>query len=148
MGSAVAIAALLAAAPGRAFDAAGADIIGLRLGMPETEVAARLTRQGYLVTGESGTIMARTRDGRLQVSLSGDRGVTRINYVFYGRDAGAPAKIQEAVITRFGDPDQAKPMTWCRAVGPDGTCPRDRASLTFLPDSLTLVLQAGAAGLP
>jgi hypothetical protein len=43
--SAVILAALLAAGPARAFDPAGADILGLRLGMPESDIVALLTRQ-------------------------------------------------------------------------------------------------------
>jgi hypothetical protein len=144
--SAIAIATLLAAGSGQAFEAAGADISGLRLGMSESEVVAHLAHQGYAVGGAPGTITANTMDGRLQVVLSAERGVTEISYAFYGRGAGAPARIQEAIIVRFGDPDQATPPTWCRTVGPDGICPRERASLTFLADSLTLRLTAGEGG--
>ena len=141
--SAIAIATFLAAGAVHAFEAAGADIIGLRLGMSEADVNARLAHQGYVVTSTDGTIRANTMDGRLQIALSADRGVTEISYAFYGRGAGAPAKIHEAIIIRFGDPDQANPATWCRTVGRDGICPRDQASLTFLPDPLTLRLTAG-----
>ena len=121
----------------------GADIIGLRLGMSEADVVARLAHQGYVVSSTLEAITANTMDGRLRIVLSAERGVTEISYAFYGRGAGAPAKIREAIIIRFGDPDQANPPTWCRAVGQDGICPRDQASLTFLPDPLTLRLTAG-----
>lgn len=43
---AMAIATVLVPAAAQAFDAAGADIIGLRLGMQEGEVVARLEHQG------------------------------------------------------------------------------------------------------
>lgn len=141
---AMAAMAALAATPARCFDALGADIIGLRLGMAEPEAIERLTRQGYSVTRAPGTIVANTMDGRLTAAISAERGVTDIRYVFHGRGAGAPAKIREAVLIRFGDPDQAAPPAWCRSVGQDGTCPANEASLTFLPDSLTLRLTEGA----
>jgi hypothetical protein len=144
--AAIAIATFLTAGPTLAFEAAGADIIGLRLGMSESDVVARLAHQGYAVISTPETITANTMDGRLQIVLSADRGVTEISYAFYGRGAGAPAKIHEAIIIRFGDPNQATPPTWCRAVGSDGTCPREQASLTFLPDPLTLRLTAGQGG--
>jgi hypothetical protein len=141
--SAIAIAAFLAAGPVHAFEAAGTDIIGLRLGMSESEVITELAYQGYTVNRAPGVITCDTKDGRLRVVLSADHGVTQIIYVFYGRGVGGPVKIREAVQTRFGDPDQAKPPTWCRAVGRDGLCPANQATLTFLPDSLTIRLTAG-----
>jgi len=139
---AMAMAALLASSPSRAFDATGADIIGLHLGMPEAEVVASLAHQGYEMTRTPDSIAAKTMDGRVLVTWSAERGVTRIHYSLWGRTS-APAKIQEAILDRFGNPDQAKPMTWCRAIGQDGLCPTDQASLTFLPESLTLLLTAG-----
>jgi hypothetical protein len=141
----IAIAAFLAAGPTHAFEAAGADIIGLRLGMSDSDVAAALASQGYAMTRAQGVIASNTKDGRLRVVVSAERGVTKIIYVFYGRGVGGPAKIQESIMTRFGDPNQAKPPTWCRAVGRDGLCPADQATLTFLPDSLTMRLVAGQA---
>ena len=69
--------------------------------------------------------------------------MTEISYVLYNRGAGAPGKICEAILSRFGDPNQATLPTRCRAVGRDGVCPPDQASLTFLPASLTLRLTAG-----
>jgi len=140
---AIAIAAFLGGSSGHAFDAAGADIIGLRLGMPAAEVVVRLVHQGYAVDRTQEAITANTLDGRLRVTMSAEQGVTEIIYVFHGRGAGAPAKIQEAVLTRFGDPDQATPPTWCRAVRRDGMCPGDQAALSFQLDSLTLRLVAG-----
>jgi hypothetical protein len=141
--SAIAFAAFLAAGPIQAFEAAGADIIGLRLGMSESEVVAELAHQGYLAHAAPQAITANTKDGRLQVVLSAEQGVREISYVLYDRGAGAPAKIRESIWGRFGDPDQATPPTWCRAVGRDGICPGDQAALTFLPASLTLRLTAG-----
>jgi hypothetical protein len=143
---ATAVTALVAAGPARALDAAGVDIIGPRLGMQEAEVVARLKQQGYALTRTREAITANTMDGRMMVALSPERGVTQISYVFLGRGAGEPEDIRTAVLTRFGDPDQAKPLTWCRAVGRDGICPHNQAALTFSPESLTLVLRTGTAG--
>jgi hypothetical protein len=141
--SAIVFAAVLAAGPIHAFEAAGADIIGLRLGMSESEVVAELAHQGYVAHPTPRAITANTKDGRLQVVLSAGQGVREISYVLYDRGAGAPAKIREAIWGRFGDPDQATPPTWCRAAGRDGICPVDQAALTFLSASLTLRLTAG-----
>jgi hypothetical protein len=143
-----AIAALLAAAPAHGFDAAHVDIIGLRLGMQEPEIVDRLAHQGYTVSRTKDAIAANTRDGRLQIALSEEHGVTEIIYVFSGRGPGDPAKIRESVLIRFGDPDQAKPPTWCRTVRPDGICPPDQARLTFLPEALTLSLRGEVARQP
>jgi hypothetical protein len=145
-----AIAALLAASPVRAFEPAGIDIIGLRLGMQENEVVATLARQGYVASRTPAAITANTLDGRLQVTLSTQRGVTEINYAFRGYGAGEREKILEAMLTRFGEPDQAMPPTWCQAVSPAGNCPQVEASLTFLAGSLTLILRehAGATSQP
>jgi hypothetical protein len=141
--SAIVFAAILAAEPTHAFEAAGADIIGLRLGMPESQVVAVLAHQGYAAHPAPRAITANTKDGRLQVVLSAERDVTEITYVLYDRGAGAPEKIRESILSRFGDPNQITPPTWCRAVGRNGICPVDQASLTFLPASLTLRLTAG-----
>jgi hypothetical protein len=140
--SAIAIAAFFAAAPAQAFDAAGADILGLRLGMSESDVVATLAHQGYAADPAPRAITANTKDGRLRVVLSAEHDATDITYVLYDRGAGAPARIRESILSRFGDPDQAVPPTWCRAVGRNGICPADQASLTFLPASLTLRLTA------
>jgi hypothetical protein len=142
------VAALLAPDPVRAFDATGVDIIGLRLGMQENEVASRLAQQGYTIKTTPGAIVASTRDGHLQIALTADRGVTEIRYVFNGHDLHASAQIMDGILTRFGDPAQAKPPTWCRRVGQDGICPADQASLTFLEESLTLLLRTDADGRP
>lgn len=141
--AAIAVAGLLTIGPIHAFEAAGADILGLRLGMSGSDVIARLAMQGYTAHGTPEAITAVTRDGQLRAVLSPEQGVTEIIYVFYARGMGGPDKIQESIMTRFGDPDQKKPPTWCRAVGPNGMCPPDEAALTFLPDSLTLRLTIG-----
>ncbi|WP_428490279.1 hypothetical protein [Rhodopila sp.] len=141
---AILLAAALRAAPVHAFDPAGVDIIGLRLGMQAPEVIACLGRQGYKPNLTPTVITANTMDGRLQVILSAERGVTEVRYVFRGHGAGELALIPESVRARFGDPDQTKPPTWCRAVSSDGTCPGAEPSLTFLPESLTLILRGQA----
>ncbi len=141
--AAITMAVLLAAGPARAFDADGVDIIGLRLGMSEAAVIADLSRQGFTMHRTPESITANTKDAQLSVLVSAGQGLTEIKYVFFGRGAGAPAKIREAVMIRFGDPDQATPPAWCKAVVPDGMCPKAQASLTFWPDTLTLLLVSG-----
>ena len=136
---ATAIMALLVADPARAFDAA--DIKGLLLGMQEPEVIAQLEHEGYTASHTPDGVEVNTIDGRVRIALSAGRGVTEISYVFRSRGPGEPAKIREAILDRFGAPDQIKPPTWCQAVGKDGVCPPNQASLTFLPESLTLLLR-------
>jgi hypothetical protein len=140
----LAAAALFAAGAAFGFDAAGVDIIGLRLGMEEAEVVSQLKHQGIAATESGETISAKTMDGRLQIALSAERTVTEIRYVFGGRGQGGPARVREAILTHFGDPNQADPPAWCREVGPNGHCPADQASLTFDLASLTLVLRVPA----
>ncbi len=139
--SVLAIIVALAALPARAFDATGADIIGLRLGMSEADLVTGLKRQGFQVGHDKGTLTASTRDGQITIELAGDRGAQEIRYVFTGRMAGEPEQIRASVINRFGAPNQAKPMAWCRTVSRDGSCPDDHASLTYKPESVTLVLR-------
>jgi hypothetical protein len=151
--SAITMAALLAAAPAYAFDATGADILGLRLGMSETDVAARLARQGFPLTrlpdGCSGgdgclvTAKAVTKDGELRIAFAGESGATLVRYVFLGHGPTEPERLKAAMIDRFGRPDQQKPMMWCRAVAADGSCPHQQASLSFVPETLTVTLKAG-----
>ena len=141
--STIAIATFLAAGSAGAFEPAGADIIGLRLGMPEAGVVAGLTEQGYIAAQGPEAITTTTKDGRLEVVMSAERGVTEITYVFFGRGTGAPIKIHDSIVLRFGNPDQAAPPTWCRAVGKDGICLANQASMTYLQDALTLRLTAG-----
>jgi hypothetical protein len=84
----IAMVAMLAVGNSKAFDAAGADIIGLRLGMPEAEILARLAGQGFSVTRSQGSLMTTTRDGRLTVDLGADRGAWQIRYAFAARHPG------------------------------------------------------------
>ncbi len=139
---------VLAAGNGNAFDAAGADIIGLRLGMPEAEILVRLARQGFSVTRSQGSLTTTTRDGQLTVDLASDRGAVQIRYTFAARQPGEPETIRAAIINRFGAPDQSKPMTWCRTLGSDGLCQKDAASMTFLVESTTLMLREARQKLP
>jgi hypothetical protein len=151
--SAITMAALLAAAPAHAFDATGADILGLRLGMSETDVAARLTRQGFPMTrlpdgcSDGGrclvTAKAVTKDGELHIAFAAEMGATLVRYVFLGHGAAGLERLMAAMIDRFGRPDQQKPMAWCRAVATDGSCPNQQASLSFVPETLTVTLKAG-----
>jgi hypothetical protein len=150
------MAALFAAAPGHAFDASGADVLGLRLGMAETEIVDRLARQGVPVTRLIdpcedhdtcvSTLKASTRDGQLTISVSAGTGMKQVQYMFRGRAMDEPATIKAAMSERFGRPDQQTPMRWCRTVAADGACLRQQATLTFLPETLTMILKAGEAG--
>jgi hypothetical protein len=156
--TAVTLTILLAAAPGHAFDAAGADVLGLRLGMAETEIAERLARQGFPMTRLAEpcpdrdtclvTIKANTRDGELRIIVSGGTGMQQVQYHLIGHGAGEPEKIKAAMTDHFGRPDQQTPMTWCHMAAADGACPRQQASLTFLPETLTVTLKAGDPGSP
>lgn len=141
---AIAAAAFLAAGSAFGFDPVSVEIVGLHLGMQETEVVSRLKGQGYTLSQAGEAITAKTLDGALLITLSADRAVSEIRYAFGGRGVGGPAKVREAVLTHFGDPSQASPPTWCRTVGRDGICPADQAILTFYPDSLTLLLRVEA----
>jgi hypothetical protein len=142
LASVLAVAAALAAPPAAAWEVANIDIVGLRLGMSEAQVVATLVHQGYQANRTTNAITATTRDGQLRIELSTRRGVTEITYVLFNQGAGAPAKINESVLAQFGNPDQATPPTWCRAVRRDGVCPQDQAMLTFLPSLLTIRLTA------
>ena len=144
----VAMAILLPVTPGKALDATGTDIIGLRLGMPERQIVAVLQHQGFAVARDHGALTARTRDGQLTIDLAANGAVRQIRYVFTGHGAGEPQTIRASMLDRFGPPDQAIPMAWCQAARPNGTCPASRASLTFRPETLTLVLRAGTRESP
>jgi hypothetical protein len=144
LASTAVIAALLAAGSAHAFDPTGVDIIGLHLGMRESDVVVRLASQGYAATRAPGAIAANTKDGRVEVAVSAEHGVTQITYIFNDHMVGARSKIHEAIMMRYGAPDQATPLTWCRAVGHDGICPAKQPTLTFLPGSLTLQLSSEA----
>jgi hypothetical protein len=138
-----ATAILFSAAQGCAFDAAEADIIGLHLGMTDNDVTAALRRQGFAVTHDHGALLARTLDGQLAVDIGADHTAHEIRYRLRGNGLREGEKIQTSVLDRFGPPNQAKPMGWCRMVANDGMCPDTAASLTFRPETLTLVLRAG-----
>jgi hypothetical protein len=138
-----AIAALLAAAPVYAFDVAQADIIGLRLGMSDSDVEATLRRQGFGANRTKGVLQAKTRDGLLTIEQAERYGVSQIRYVFRGGNKEAEM-IERSLIDHFGPPQRPKPLTWCQLLERDNVCRRDAASLTYLPDTLTLTLQAGS----
>ncbi len=138
-----AIATLLGATQSYAFDVTQADIIGLRLGMADTDVTAALRRQGYAVTHDHEVLLANTLDGQISVEIGADHAAHEIRYTLRGAGVGEGAKIQSSVIDRFGEPNQSNPMVWCRMVKRDGMCPTGAPSLTFRPDTLTLMLRAG-----
>lgn len=139
---ALTMALLLVAAPAGAFDAQGADIIGLRLGIPRAEATAILRQQGFPVTPNGDALAARTRDGDLTIDLKDGR-VREIRYVFNARGAGEPDRIPASVLDRFGPPNQSKPMAWCQVGAREGKCLDGAATLIFVPETLTLVLRAG-----
>ena len=142
IGAALAMALALVSTPGpaSAFDPLGAELIGLRLGMSEADVKNSLLRQGFATTTAADGINAQTKDGRIFVALSQSHRAIRIRYVFNNREPGQPDHIWESIRTRFGDPDQNQPRTWCLAVDRDGRCPSNQALLIYLPDVLTLSL--------
>ena len=142
MASFAALTTMLAASPCNAFDASRADIIGLRLGMPDTEALVTMHRQGFAVTHDHGALIARTHDGRLTVDLAEDQAVRRIRYVLDGSGREDAQKIEQTILNRFGPPDQTRPMGWCLALTNDGKCAEDGPKLTFVPETLTLMLQA------
>jgi hypothetical protein len=142
--AALATTAILLTSPhGFAFDVAQADIIGLRLGMADSEVTATLRRQGYTVTHDHEALLARTLDGQLTIDIGADHAAHEIRYTLRGNGLQEGEKIEASVLNRFGPPDQSKPMGWCRVLRRDGRCPAGAASLTFSPETLTLVLRAG-----
>lgn len=146
---------------GHASDSRTLDILGLRLGMVEPQVDALLLHQGVPASritrtvkacrphpGCDVTITAPTLDGELTISLIPDEReaslmVAQINYTLSGTRTGEHEMIQSSVLQRFGMPDQANPMTWCHSVTASGSCRPDHPSLSFLPESLTLILKAG-----
>ncbi len=135
---------LVGVVPGQAFDLSGVDIIGLRLGMPEAQIILTMRQQGLAVTHNHGALIATTRGGRLTVDLADDRTAARILYVFAGAARAEPDKILASVIDRLGPPVQTKPMRWCEVLGHDGQCPDTAPSITFVPESSSLMLLGGA----
>ena len=149
---------------GHASNSRTLDILGLRLGMGEPQVDALLQRQGVPASriirtgglcqehpGCDVTITAPTPDGELTISLmSNDRdpeaalAVAQINYTLRGTKMGEHEMIRSSMLQRFGLPNQANPMTWCHSVTANGNCRPDYPSLSFSPDSLTLILKAGS----
>jgi hypothetical protein len=136
---------LLGATQGFAFDPSEAEIIGLRLGMSDTDIAAALRRQGFAVTHDHEVLLAKTLDGGVAVLIGPDHAAHEIRYTLRGKGLGEGEKIMTSVLDRFGPPNQPKPMAWCRAILPDGKCPAEAASLTFRPDTLTLMLRSGVS---
>ncbi len=128
-----------------AFDPAEAEIIGLRLGMQDTEVTAVLRRQGFAVTHDHDALLAKTLDGDVAITIGPDHAAHVIRYTLRGKGAGEGEKIMTSVLDRFGPPNQLKPMGWCRTILNNGTCPAEAASLTFRSDTLTLTLRSGVS---
>ncbi|HVZ08760.1 hypothetical protein [Rhodopila sp.] len=90
------------------------------------------------------TLTTPTPDGELSIDLAGTPlRVDRITYRLHGRGPGEPAIIADAVLERFGRPDEQAPMTWCRHPGTDLRCVPGDPVLRFYRDTLTLVLAAG-----
>ncbi|WP_428487256.1 hypothetical protein [Rhodopila sp.] len=146
-----------------ALNPANLDIVGLRLGMAEPQVDALLLRQGIPISRINRSvercrssqacdvmITASTKDGTLTISLNkinieADPTVGRIAYVLRGHAAGEAKIIEASVLERFGQPDQAVPMTWCQNPSANQICSAGQPSLRFVPESLTLILKSGAA---
>jgi hypothetical protein len=151
-----------------AFDPERQDILRLQLGMTEARVTAILLRQGIsadrIRRSESPcphgwpdgrwpdgrpcavTIVAPTPDGELTIILtvtgaSASPTVHQITYVIMGHAINQADMVMDAVLGRFGQPDQAIPMTWCRAPTIRHTCAEAEAWLRFWPESQTITLR-------
>jgi hypothetical protein len=136
------------------FNPAGVDIQGLRLGLTEAAAMTELQRQGVRadrITRKADActtaphcdviLTAAMRDGNLRLVLSGEPSVVRsIAYTFHGQRPGEPEIIADAVLQRFGPPDQPEPMRWCQQSGPGRHCAETGASLRFNRKTLTLTL--------
>jgi hypothetical protein len=155
-----------AARPSHALDPASADILDLRLGMDEPQVAAVLARQGIppnRIVRKAATcaddracntiITITTADGTMTLTLQQPAAdhdkpasVSEIIYAFRGWGSDEPQAIAESVLERFGRPNRPQPMMWCHHPGSDHHCPPQEPTLRFTPDKLVLVLSSGAAG--
>ncbi len=134
-----------------AFDPRATDIIALRLGMVEADVAAKLLEQGFdgpafrrdhqpcrldaskrcLIS-----ISTRTMDGWISVTF--DRASTndpdRVVTIAYWLDAkrsGEAEAITVSMLERYGPPDIASPMTWCDRPTGIGPCSVNRANMVL-----------------
>jgi hypothetical protein len=157
---------VLPAGASRATNPGSIEIKGLRLGMTATQVDTALLHQGILASritrtaspcqegrGCDVTVTAPTVDGKLAIRLvarqgdaSADGTVERITYTLRGFASGEGEMITTSVLDRFGRPDQATPMTWCKQPTTDGICRPDQPLMRFEPESLTLTLSAGPTG--
>lgn len=149
-----------------AFDPATTDILGLRLGMNEEQIAAILARQGVPPSritrktapcpddrGCETVINVVTTDGALTISLmlpaaGSDKPpiIHEIKYAFRGWGVDEPHAIAESVLEHFGRPTQTDPMMWCQHPPTDQHCLARQPALRFTPDKLVLVLTAGEDG--
>jgi hypothetical protein len=129
-----------------------ADILGLRLGMTEAEIVARLLSQGVAglsIQQEHGKCLteaedvcidrmtAPTRDGTLLIRFVTAPGAKEaaawsIAYTLTGRLPGEPAMIHDAVLDRFGQPSGGPdPLFWCAHVSGAECSPADQPQITF-----------------
>lgn len=128
------------------------DILGLRLGMTEAEIVARLASQGIArisIQEEHGRclgatpdicidrMLAPTRDGTLLIRFAaqphaGEAAAWSIAYTLAGRMPGEPEIIRNAVLDRFGKPSIATdPLVWCANTAGAGCSPADQPQITF-----------------
>jgi hypothetical protein len=144
------VGALLAGLPGTsalALDPLHTEIITLRLGMTEAEIANQLAIQGYKTTPDGPGVQARTRDGFLRVVFSPDGRARRIAYTFNGRGLNEGAILRAAMVDHYGRPSVAEPLSWCASPAASGSCSPDQPVLTFGPGKdgkvvLTLAMSA------
>lgn len=138
--------------PATALNPREADILGLRLGMPQSEVVARLQAQGItrislqedqahcLGPAEDSCldrITAPTRDGVLTIRFVARSGGAEpaawsIAYTLAGRLPGEPEIIRKAVLDHFGQPTSASdPEVWCAEAAGSQCSPADQPQITF-----------------
>ncbi|HEY1932736.1 MAG TPA: hypothetical protein VGG99_12040 [Acetobacteraceae bacterium] len=128
------------------------DILGLRLGMTESDIVGRLLSQGVArlsIQEEHGKclteaedvcidrITAPTRDGTLRIRFAIASGASQatawsIAYTLTGRLPGEPGMIRDAVLDRFGQPSGGPdPLYWCAHVSGSECSPADQPQITF-----------------
>ncbi len=151
----------------QAFNPERVDILRLQLGMTEAQVNAILLRQGIATSRirrsqppcpDAGscvvTLVAPAQDGELTIVLTpaagADPRVHQITYVITNHAINQTEAVTDSVLGRFGPPDQADPMTWCRAPAINRVCAEADTWLRFWPASRTISLRAAEpdAGAP
>lgn len=149
--------------PAGAVEPRDIEILGLRLGMPATEVLARLQTQGAQDispfppdcremedTSCLSLLTARTKDGTLELGFGPmSTGISRIAYLLNGRGPNEQQVIRQAIRDRFGPPSVSAPPRWCSAAAAHRGCPDDSPHLELAEGpgtAMRLVLTSGGKG--